>query len=461
MIDTIRTHLRADDLGATDVSALKADLIAIAPEQLAAALPTLDGAEQALVYRLLPKATALYVFELLDRDEQGLLIEAMATPDAVEVIEQLDPDDRVHVLDELPARVAKRLVAALEPATAAGIQTMLNYQPGTVGRILSPDYVWVRRTATAGDALELVRCSDLRAEHLSSVFVVDEDRRYRGLVRLADLVRVSPEVSVAVMAEAADVVGRATDDAGEAARALQRRDLDALPVVDSEGRLIGALTVDDAMDAIDQDTSAMMYGIVGIAEPGTSNDVLRSERLTAGSIVYSARVRLTFLIVTLIGGLIVGGVIDAFEDTLASVVALAIFIPLVMDMGGNVGTQSTTIFARGYALGHIDTSRMWRHIAREQRVGLLMASVIGVVGGLAAFAWQGAPNDIPQLGLAVGIALFVSVNLACFLGFFLPYLMTRIGLDHAPGADPFITTIKDFTGLFVYFGLATWVLGIV
>lgn len=455
MIDTIRPHLAA-----TDLAALKSELASSNPDQVAQLLPTLTPTEQALVYRVLPKSTALYVFELLDNDEQASLVEAMSMPDAVAVIEQLDADDRIHLIDELPARVAKRVVGALDESTQDSVRSMLGYEPGTVGRILSPHYVSVRRAATAADAVAAVQASGLRSEHLNTVFVIDEERRYQGLVRLADLVRADPAASVAVIAEAIDVVASATDDAAVAARALQRRDLDALPVLDREGRLIGAVTVDDAMDAIDQDTSATMYGKAGIADLGHSNDRIRSEKLTTG-FLYPVRVRLSFLIVTLIGGLLVGGVIDAFEDTLAAVVALAVFIPLVMDMGGNVGTQSTTIFARGYALGHIDISQMRRHLFREQRVGLAMATVVGIVGGLAAYVWQGAPNDIPQLGLAVGISLFVSVNLACFLGFALPWLMIKIGLDHAPGADPFITTIKDFTGLFVYFGLAAWVLNIV
>jgi magnesium transporter len=231
-------------------------------------------------------------------------------------------------------------------------------------------------------------------------------------------------------------------------------------VVDSANRLIGALTVDDAMDVLDMDTSATMYGKAGITDPGHATEVLRSERLVAGGIGYPVRVRLLFLMVTLAGGLAVGGLIEQFEDTLAAVVALAIFVPLVMDMGGNVGTQSTTIFARGLALGQIQLSHMRSHIAREARVGLVMGAVIGVVGGSIALVWQGVPNDIPQLGLAVGISLFVSVNLACFLGFFLPWVLIKLGFDHAPGADPFITTIKDFTGLLVYFGLAAWVLNI-
>lgn len=456
MINLVRPHLAAGDL-----AALKQEVMSCHVEDIASALPSLSPTEQALVFRVLTKSAALDVFELLTPDQQATLVEAMSMPDAVDVIEQLDADDAIHLLDELPARVAKRLVAELDDATRESVQSMLGYPPGTVGRMLSPHYLWVRWSATVAEAREAVRDSQLRSEHLNTVFVVDDERRYQGLIRLGDLIRADLTWPVSDLVEARGVTASATDDAGAAGRLLQRRNLDALPVLDSEGRLIGAVTVDDAMDAIDQDTSATMYGIAGIADPGQDNETLRSEKLTSGPISYPVRVRLAFLMVTLAGGIAVGGLIDAFEDTLAAVVALAIFIPLVMDMGGNVGTQSTTIFARGLALGHIDLSKIWRHIGREMRVGLVMGLIIGVVGGSVAYLWQGAPNGIPALGLAVGISLFVSVNIATFLGFFLPWFLIKLGLDHAPGADPFITTIKDFTGLFVYFGLAAWVLNIV
>ncbi len=439
---------------------IKAEVAATSPEQLAVELPQRPPSEQAISFRLLPKDTALFVFELLTAEQQQALLEAMNDSEAVSVLERLDDDDRARLLDELPAKVAKRLLAQLSPETCASVQVMLGYEQGTVGRILSPAYVAVRWSATAGEALEAVRSSALRPEHLGTVFVIEADRRYRGLVRLADLVRTDPQRSVAELVEARDVFARVTDDAAAAARLLQRRDLDALPVLDSEDRLVGALTVDDAMDALDVDTTATMLGMAGIADPGHSTEILRSERLIYGSILYPVRVRILFLMVTLAGGLLVGGLIEQFEDTLAAVVALAVFIPLVMDMGGNVGTQSTTIFARGLALGHIDLSRIRSHIWREMKVGLTMGSILGLLGGTVAWLWQGIPNGVPELGLAVGLALFTSVNLACFLGFALPYTLLRLGLDHAPGADPFITTIKDFTGLLVYFGLAAWVLGI-
>ena len=322
-------------------------------------------------------------------------------------------------------------------------------------------FVHVTDTASAADALEAVRRTRVPAGQAACVFVTDDTGRYLGLVRLSVLLRANADARVKPMIEGADLAVPGTMDQETAARRLQTRDVPLLPIVNGQRELTGVLTFDDAMDILEQETSDDIYYQAGVGDLFHSQDHIRSERLTQGPIWYTVRVRILFLMVTLVGGLIVGGLIDTFEAVLASVIALAIFIPLVMDMGGNVGTQSTTIFARGFALGHISLQDFWRrNFAREALVGAVMAVVIALVAGTVAYCWQGVPNDIPQLGIVVGVALFTSVLTAACLGFLLPWAMVKIGVDHAPGADPFITTIKDFTGLLVYFLMAAWLLGL-
>jgi magnesium transporter len=321
--------------------------------------------------------------------------------------------------------------------------------------IAVPDY------ATVQDALDAVRCAKVPVGQSSIVFLIDTQARYKGFVRLSALMRAEAQSKALHLVEGLDLAVPATTDQEEAARKLQRRDVSLLPVVNAAQELIGVLTFDDAMDVLEDEVSDDIYYKAGVGDLFHTEDHVRSEKLTQGPIWYAVRVRLAFLIVTLVGGLIVGSLIDNFEDVLGAVIALAIFIPLVMDMGGNVGTQSTTIFARGYALGHIQMHGFWRkHVLREASVGLIMAMVIGLVAGTVAYFWQGVPNGIPQLGVVVGVALFTAVLTASVLGFILPWIMLKIGIDHAPGADPFITTIKDFTGLLVYFSMAVWLIGL-
>jgi magnesium transporter len=234
--------------------------------------------------------------------------------------------------------------------------------------------------------------------------------------------------------------------------------------VDDEDKLVGMITFDDAMQAIEEDVSDTMYQKAGVMT-GTSTrekarDVLFSRKLTQGNILYPVRLRITFLFITLIGGFLVGGVIDRFEELLSAIIVAAVFIPVIMDMGGNVGTQSTTIFARGLALGHIKLEKIWKHIGREMAIGALIGIILGLLAGTGAYFWQGEPNDLQLIGLAVGLSLIIVLPLASFLGFFIPYLLLKMGWDHAPGADPFITTIKDFVGLTLYFTLVSVFIGV-
>ncbi|MBO8142048.1 MAG: magnesium transporter [Firmicutes bacterium] len=450
----------AERLRNHEFDAVKRLLNRLTPDAGAAILAELASTDRAVAFRLLNKDRAIEVFERLNPDEQRSLLDAMESSEAIAIIEGMDPDDRAALFDELPAKVAKRLLRDLGPETRASIHMLLNYPPDSAGRIMSPNYVMVRRHATVGQVLDTVRQSPLKREGIAVVFITDETRRYEGFVRLSDLVKADPGTPVSQLLEGAELRVRAHDSAAEAARLLQRLDVPAVPVVDKENRLVGAVTFDDAMDVLDEDTSETMYHKAGVADLIHGDDLVRSERLTRGGILYPVRVRMLFLFVTLAGGLAVGRLIESFQNVLASVAAAAVFIPMIMDMGGNIGTQSTTIFARGLALGHIDLNRMGRHLWWEVRVGMVIGVILGVIGGGAAYLWQGVPNGIPQLGIAVGLSLFISSTLACFLGFALPWAMVRLGLDHAAGADPFLTTLKDFTSLAIYFFLVSTLLGL-
>jgi magnesium transporter len=450
----IRTALAAHDLTGAKSALARAELA-----DIVAMLRELDGTDRALAFRLLSTVSAAAVYDQLTPAERQDIITDLSGIDARGVLVALPIDDQAELLGELPTEVARALLGQLDVGARDAVGVLLGFSQGSAGRHANPRFVEVSDDADVTEALAAVRLSTLAAEEVTCVFVVDDAGRYRGLVRLADLIRADGATDVAAIMDTDAPVATTTDDAASAGRVLQRHDLGAMAVVDADERLVGALVFDDAMDAIAADVSDTMLQKAGVADVLALKDRVRSERLIGGPILYPVRVRLLFLMVTLVGGLAVGGLIDSFEDTLGAVIAAAVFIPLVMDMGGNVGTQSTTIFARGLALGHIDLDRFRSFLFREVRVGMTMAIVLGVMGGTIAWAWQGAPNGIPELGIAVGVALVFSVTFASFLGFALPWVLVKLGADHAPGADPFITTIKDFTGLGVYFLLVSALIG--
>lgn len=443
-----------------DWNAIKANQATWSTPKLIGVMKELPVPQRVILFRLLEKDRAIEVFEWLDSAEQTELVRAMTDPEALRLLESLDPDLRMRVFDELPAKVTKRLLAALSAEARQSVNILLGYPEESAGRIMNPRYLAVRTTATVADALAAVKSSPLNDDELRTIFVIDEGRFYQGFVSLPALIKADPHMSVTELIEGRDIFVRATDSRMEAARLLKQYDLVALPVLDRENRMVGAVAFDDVIDVLEEEATESMYQKVGIVDFRRERDIIHSQKVTQGPIWYAVGLRIIFLLVTVAGGLIVGSLIDAFEETLTAVLTAAVFIPIVMDMGGNVGTQSTTIFARGIALGHINLNRFWRHVAREVSVGAFMGVLLGILTGVIAWLWQGIPNGVPQIGIAVGVSIFSVVTLASFLGFFLPWVLIKLGFDHAPGADPFITTIKDFTGLALYFTLVGLLIGV-
>ncbi|MEN9262087.1 MAG: magnesium transporter [Thermostichus sp. HHBFW_bins_43] len=441
------------------LEAAKQEANRIAAVELVQLLLELPHHKRILAFRLLDKDKAIAVFEYLRPEQQADLINSMESPEALGLIESLKPDDRVRLFDELPAKVTKRLMANLSPQARESINLLLGYPPRSVGHIMNVRYLAVRDTVTNREALELVRQSSLSDNELALVFVIDAQRYYRGFVRTIRLLKADPDLPITSLTEGQRISVAATERDLMAAKLLKDHDLPAVAVVDKEGRLIGDITFDDVIDLVEEEATDAALAKAGVGNL-LSRDKVWSENLVKGSMWYSVRLRILFLIVTLIGGMIVGTVIETYEEVLEAVAVAAVFIPVVMDMGGNTGTQSTTIFARGLAWQHVNTNRILPYILREARIGATMGVILGLAAGVIAYFWQGLPNDVPQLGLAVGLALFFVVTLGAILGAILPWALLKMGFDHGPGADPFITTIKDFTGLWFYFVMVSWLLGI-
>ena len=418
------------------------------------AIQNLSTENMVIIYRLLSKDKALFVFEQLDTAFQQLLLRSFADGAAIELIEGMTPDDRVRLLDELPATVAKKMLAALSSEEREKTSLLMGYKMQTAGRIMTPDYVRLSKELPASEALEKVKEIAQEKETIYTLYVTDAARKLEGVLSLRDLLIADPDAKVESIMQKM-VVNVSTDtDQEEVALLLKKVGWLAVPVVDKEDRLVGIITVDDAIDILEEESTEDMFSKAGITDL-TRKEAVKSEVVVSGSMWSIWKVRLPFLIITLAGALLAGTIIDAFEEVLQSVVFIAIFIPLIMDMGGNVGVQSSTVFIRGFILGHIREEFLLRHIGKEVGVGLSMGIAIGIISGIAAWFWQG----IPALGLALGLSLVIVMTIASFLGFAVPYALMRLGIDQAAAADPIITTIKDITGLLTYFVLASYFLG--
>ncbi len=441
-------------IATSDFSSVKQLIATYENTEVLTVFEKLDNQQQAIVFRLLPKESALYVFEQLPFENQEQLIHSLIESNTLEVIRMLSSDDRVRLLDELPATVAKRILNALDATQRKEIAKMMGYPDESAGRIMSTSYLRIPQSFTVEQALDKVKRQAKDKEMVYTLYVTHDDRTLLGVCSLKDLVVADHKELVSdIMSQHVISVNTNTDQE-VVANLLRKWDFYALPVVDLENRLVGIVTIDDAMDILVEETTEDMFNKVGLTELN-SKEADRSKTLVHGSFTDIWRVRLPFLVVTLVGGLLAGSVIDSFEESFQAIAAVAVFIPVVMDMGGNAGTQSSTIFSRAFILGHIDAKVFIKHLLKEMLVGLSMGVFSGIAAGVIAYMWFGYVG----LGFAIAIALALTMMLATSLGFLIPFILIKLGMDQAAGADPIITTIKDITGLLIYFGFVVLFMG--
>jgi len=419
----------------------------------------LSSDEQIIVFRLLNKNEALDIFEHLDTEEQHNLLRSFTDEKITEYINELAPDDRVRLLDELPAKVAKKLINSLSAEERKITNVLMGYAPETAGRIMTTEYISFSKELTVEAALDKIRNQGEDKETVYTLYITSPRRRLEGVISLKDLVMAkgNPRIEE-IMSKSAISLSTDTDQE-EVARLLKELDLLAVPIVDKENRLVGIVTIDDAVDILEEETTEDIYDQAGLADI-TKSETNRSEVLVSGSLWAIWKVRLPFLLITLFAGFGAAFIIEGFEEALETIIAVAFFMPLIMDMGGNVGTQSSTVFARGVVLGHIDIKSFFKHFLKEVGIGFSLGVLIGAGGGVAAavanvLIWDGSP----MLGVAVGLALVATMTLASLLGFLVPYLLIRLKVDQAAGSAPIITSIKDIAGLLIYFAFVSIFLG--
>jgi magnesium transporter len=422
-----------DQHGALDVAD---ELVRLAPDP------------RAIVFRLLAKDRALAVFEAFDPVHQQQLLDALADDSIHELFAGLDARDRGRLLDEMPAKVANRLLAQLPDDARANTNALLGYPEESTGRVMSPRYVSLRASMTAADAISKLRRARLRPREVLVLPVTDDQRRLVGVVDLPDVVTAEPNTRVADLVRPETFSVSVEEDQEPAARLMQEADLVALPVVDHEERLVGVLTVDDAMEVLELEETEDLHRAAGGLEP------LPLPYLDAG-VLLLARKRAVWLLVLIAAAVMTVNVLQVFEDTLEQVVTLALFIPLLIDTGGNSGSQAATVVIRAMAVGEVRFSDLPRILRRELLVGLLLGLMLGAVAlpiVTVFFDWRFA--------LVIGSTLLTICTWASFSGGLLPLVAKRVGIDPAVVSAPLITTLVDATGLIIYFTIARAVLGI-
>jgi len=434
--------LETGDLDLLDRWLNQADIVEIAEE-----MSRLPRDQRAVPFRLLGKDRALEVFELLDPSVQQELLEALRETNVRQLFEEMDPDDRARLTEEMPAKVARRLLAGLSPNERRLTSTLLGYPEDSAGRLMSPEVASLRAGMSAREALDRLRHIGRSAETIYALPVTDDHRRLVGALGLRDLVLAEPDTPVGELMDTEVYSARVDADQEEVARLIREADLLALPIVDTEDRLVGIVTFDDAMEVLEEEETE------DLARAGGAEPLGRPYMAT--SVLHIARSRVVWLLVLIVAATLTVNVLQVFQPTLNEVVTLALFIPLIIGTGGNTGAQAATTVTRALAVGEVRFDDLGVVILREARVGLLLGGMLGLLALGPAWIFAGR-----EIGIVVGLTLVVVCTLAAFVGALLPLVARRVGVDPAVMSAPFITTLVDASGLVVYFLIARAVLGL-
>ena len=437
-------------LSAGNYDGVKSLLSPVQPVDIAQAIGTLPMILQALAFRLLNKNEAIEVYEYLDPSVQQNLLDRLRSNEVLDLVEEMSPDDRVRLFDELPAKVVRRLLAELSPEERRVTAQLLGYESETAGRLMTTEFIDLKEFLSVSQALKLVRQRATFSETIYSLYVTDKERHLTGILSLRDLVVADPESLIGEVMTREVVNVRTDTDQEEVARAIQRYDFLALPVVDLEKRLVGIVTVDDVIDVIEQEATRDIYA-AGAVQAGDEDDYFQSNLFVV------ARRRIVWLAVLVLANGLTTQVIAMNDEVLKQVVLLTAFIPLLIGAGGNVGAQSSTVVIRGLSTQRIQRLGLFRAIAKEALAGALLGVLMAVF--VVPFAWWQGQGQGPLVATAVGISLIAITTLAATAGASLPLLFDRMGLDPALMSAPFITTATDVAGVLIYLKTASWLLG--
>ena len=434
-------------LSVGNYDAVKLLLKPVQPVDIAEAIGNLPTNLQALAFRFLGKDEAISVYEYLDSATQQSLLRLLRSGEMREVVEEMSPDDRARLLEELPAKVVRQLLSELSPEERRVTAQLLGYEAETAGRLMTTEYIALKENQTAAMALEIVRSRARDTETIYSLYVTDAQRCLTGILSLRDLVTADLNARIGDVMTG-DVLSVATDtDQEKVARTIQRYDFLAVPVVDSEQRLVGIVTVDDVIDVIEQEATRDLYA-AGAVQAGDEDDYFTSNLFTV------ARRRIVWLSVLVVASFFTSEVIAANEAVLKQVVLLAAFIPLLGGTGGNVGAQSSTVVIRGLSTQSISALKPLQAVLREAMAGALLGVLMMIV--VLPFAWWRGGGAL--VGVSVGISLLALTTLAATAGAAFPLLFDRMGLDPALMSTPFITTCTDVAGTLIYLKTAEWLL---
>src|SRR5436309_5816720 len=426
------------------------------PADVAEVIVDMPEDDRVIIFRVLPAALAADVFEYLDVDAQQSLLHCMAHEQVAAILNEMSPDDRTALLEEMPSAAARQLIRLLTPEERRVATALLGYPEGSVGRLMTPDFVAVREDWTVKEVLDYVREHGQDSETLNFIYVVDERGKLIDDLRIRNFLLRPLNTRVDEIMDRSFVHLTVNETQEEALNIFRKYDRAALAVVDSNGVLVGIVTQDDMLDVAEEEATEDIQKIGGMEaldEPYMRISLWRMVRKRAG-----------WLIILFLGEMLTATAMANYQDELAKALVLALFLPLIISSGGNSGSQASTLMIRAMALGEVTLRDWWHVMRREIQAGLSLGLILGVIGVVRVGAWaivgeqylhqQPYGPHWPLVAITVGVALIGVVLWGTLSGSMLPFLLRRVGADPAASSAPFVATLVDVTGLIIYFSIA-------
>ena len=412
-------------------------------------LENVDEDKIIMIYRLLSKEKAAEVFVELNHDDQEKLINCLTDAEIKNVMNEIYMDDAVDLIEEMPSNVVKRILTNTKPANRKIINELLKYPDDTAGTLMTTEFIDLKESMTVDDAFKYIKQRALKKKTVYNCYVVTTDRKLLGIIDIKDLLIADRNELIRNIMDTNVVKVNTLEDQEEVTRIFDKYNYVALPVVDQENRLVGIITIDDAIDVIQEETLEDFEKMAAIT-PDDGDSYLKT------SVFKHAKNRILWLLVLMVSAMFTGQIIEHFESAISTLPLLVAFIPMLMDTGGNCGSQTSTLIIRGLAMNEISTKDIFRAIWKELRVSLIVGIVLAIANSIRIILQY---NDL-KIAFVVGFTLICTVTIAKLLGCILPIIAKQLKLDPAIMAAPLITTIVDTLSVLVFFNISTFVFNI-
>lgn len=436
---------------------LKREFTDLYPTDIAFLLDDMPEEYRPVCFRLLPKDIAADVFVELESDSQEMLIKSFSNTELESILDELYLDDTVDIIEEMPSNVVKRILKYSDPDTRKEINKILQYPEDSAGSIMTTEFIKLRQYNTVAQAFDIIRKNGDEAETINVCYVTDEGCHLQGYVTIRTLVlEKDTSTKIADIMDTQIISVSTRDDKEDVAQDMSKYDFDAMPVVDSENRIVGIVTFDDAIDVMEEEATEDIEKMAAITP--MDKPYLRTSTFELW------KARIPWLLLLMISATFTGMIITSFEDALASYVALTAFIPMLMDTGGNSGSQASVTVIRGISLQEIEFKDILKVVWKELRVALFCGITLAAVSFAKIMLFDGMvlgnTGITTTVALTVCLTLVLTVVCAKVVGCIMPLLAEKLGFDPAVMASPFITTIVDAISLLIYFGFAKALLGV-